>query len=312
MKHVITRACIRCQSKNTCEITYGLPASSDSFLKGEEIVEDVYYGGCVLMGNDPDLHCNNCQMNFNSDTPNIYLDIDGVLLANENAVANYADEFIQKIIELFPYTTYWLTTHCWRGENRTHALLTPFLQPETNVLLDKIILTEWGEEKTDAIDFSQPFMWFDDDLYEKERQVLLRHNALENWIEVDLAKDPDQLNSFLQTILADDAYNYQPSDNSFLDLESNDDISGIISSIDDILINSKEESPDALGSYIVGATILREDYDYYQLKYPLLDDLAEKSSELETLGGSEAKEALGVIENMLRTLKQRVKDIHRI
>ena len=25
--------------------------------------------------------------------------------------------------------------------------------------------TEWGEVKTDAINFSQPFLWFDDTIY---------------------------------------------------------------------------------------------------------------------------------------------------
>ena len=41
---------------------------------------------------------------------NIYLDIDGVLLANENNAAPYADEFLQHILTKYPDSTYWLTT----------------------------------------------------------------------------------------------------------------------------------------------------------------------------------------------------------
>ena len=42
--------------------------------------------------------------------PNIYLDVDGVILANENHAANYAHEFLELVTKNYP--TYWLTTHC--------------------------------------------------------------------------------------------------------------------------------------------------------------------------------------------------------
>ena len=41
---------------------------------------------------------------------NVYLDIDGVLLANEKSAANYADEFLQAVLAAYPDSTYWLTT----------------------------------------------------------------------------------------------------------------------------------------------------------------------------------------------------------
>lgn len=131
---------------------------------------------------------------------NIYLDIDGVLLANERNLAPFADGFIQSILNRYPDSTYWLTTHCWRGENRTVKVLSPYLKPETLPLLEKIKPTEWLDEKTDAIDFSQPFLWFDDDLFPQERNVMLMQNALNSWIEVDLTKNP--------TILKDLALKY--------------------------------------------------------------------------------------------------------
>ena len=68
----------------------------------------------------------------------IYLDIDGVLLANDKEAARHADKFLQAVLEKHPDSTYWLTTHNWRGENRTKEVLAPHLKPETVPLLDKI------------------------------------------------------------------------------------------------------------------------------------------------------------------------------
>jgi hypothetical protein len=63
--------------------------------------------------------------------------------------------FFRAVLAKYPETTYWLTTHCWRGENRCIDVLRPALKPETLKLLEKVKPTEWGEFKTDAIDFSQ-------------------------------------------------------------------------------------------------------------------------------------------------------------
>jgi len=185
-------ACPNCQSINTCRIQYGMPDYTEKLERDIEAGR-VHLGGCVLSGNDPNRYCNDCEIEFDTKAPNIYLDIDGVLLANEKTPANYADEFLQTVLELYPYTTYWLTTHCWKGENHTKEILGPHLKPETLELLNQIKPTDWGEEKTDAIDFSKPFKWFDDDLYEKEWAVLEQKGMLEGWVEIDLSKDPDQL-----------------------------------------------------------------------------------------------------------------------
>lgn len=185
-------SCPNCQSKNTCRIQYGLPEYTEKLERDIEAGR-VYLGGCEITGSDPNRYCNDCEIEFNTNATNIYLDIDGVLLANEKTAANYADEFIRTVLDLYPYTTHWLTTHCWRGENHVQEVLGPYLRPETLPLLDKIKPTEWGKEKTDAIDFNKSFKWFDDDLYEKERAILEQSDALEGWVEIDLAKDPDQL-----------------------------------------------------------------------------------------------------------------------
>jgi len=124
--------------------------------------------------------------------PVIYLDIDGVLLANEANLAIGASEFIKYVTEQFE--VYWLTTHCMDGDP-AHAV--EYVQRATDEdlrpYLQKFKPVSWGIAKTEAIDFSKPFLWFDDDCYGGERAVLNEHRVFNSWIEVDLAKYPDQL-----------------------------------------------------------------------------------------------------------------------
>jgi hypothetical protein len=141
-------------------------------------------------------------MNMCSIFRNIYLDIDGVLLINEKFAAPYAEDFLKRVLEKYPNSTYWLTTHRWRGIDRTQEVLTPAFSPEALELVKAIKPTEWGEFKTDAIDFSQPFMWFDDDLFPEEKAVLEAHGALDSWVGIDLAKDPNQLQHLAKQLFA--------------------------------------------------------------------------------------------------------------
>lgn len=128
---------------------------------------------------------------------NIYLDIDGVLLANDLNPANHANEFLRYILEKYPDSTYWLTTHC-QGDPDVPIQHIGHLFDDDVVQLMKLIKpTTWDLAKTRAIDFSQPFLWFDDDLFHEEKLDLAANNATDNWIEVDLAKNPNQLEKFL-------------------------------------------------------------------------------------------------------------------
>ncbi len=115
---------------------------------------------------------------------NIYLDIDGVLLANDKEAARHADKFLQAVLEKYPDSTYWLTTHNWRGENRAKKVLAPHLNLETVEFLDKIKPSEWNDLKTDAIDFEQDFLWFDDDLWPNELSVLknMKQSKTLSWL----------------------------------------------------------------------------------------------------------------------------------
>lgn len=128
---------------------------------------------------------------------NVYLDIDGVLLANDLNAANYVHQFLEKVTQ--SYDTYWLTTHCKGDASTAVKRLSLVFPPETMALIKDIKATDWDLAKTEAINFSKPFLWFDDDLFYEERQELLKYDAIDNWIEVDLRKNPNTLKMFIDS-----------------------------------------------------------------------------------------------------------------
>lgn len=133
--------------------------------------------------------------------PTLYLDIDGVILANENNASNYADEFIAYVVTNYAVT--WLTTHCMDGNAATPIEHVGHLfKPETVELMRQIRGAKWSLLKTEAIDFTKPFLWIDDDCYIEEREVLNRHTAFANWIEIDLSKNENQLKDLLDSFPA--------------------------------------------------------------------------------------------------------------
>jgi hypothetical protein len=122
----------------------------------------------------------------------VYVDIDGVLLANEEHPALYADELIQYLADY--HEPYWLTTHC-RGDaipTQQH-LARLFADQKTLRALGKFKATNWQTWKTEAIDFGQSFVWLDDDLFSEEKAELVSRGAMENFIEIDLMSNPGQL-----------------------------------------------------------------------------------------------------------------------
>lgn len=123
---------------------------------------------------------------------NIYLDIDGVILANESNLAEGAEDFIKYLADNF--TVYWLTTHCMHGDGSwaveyVNRNSTQDLKP----YLEKFIPTTWSLKKTEAIDFSKPFIWFDDDCFSGEKIDLQENGVLNSWFEVNLSNSRDQL-----------------------------------------------------------------------------------------------------------------------
>ena len=127
---------------------------------------------------------------------NIYLDIDGVLMANDQRVANYAHEIVEHLVNKYP--VYWLTTHCHGDSSYTINHLKQFFNSETIKLMEKIKPTNWDILKTDAVDFSEPFIWFEDDLFDGEKEILKQNNKFDSWVEINFSKDINQLSKYLE------------------------------------------------------------------------------------------------------------------
>lgn len=122
---------------------------------------------------------------------NIYLDIDGVILANDFQPAFHAGEFVSFVVENFP--TYWLTTHCRTRGDDPLVLLRPMFSPEVVAMLERIQPTYWEALKTEAVDFSQPFLWYEDDLFVDEMRALAQNKVAKSWVKIDLRENPHQL-----------------------------------------------------------------------------------------------------------------------
>lgn len=129
---------------------------------------------------------------------NIYLDIDGVILANEQQPANYAKEFIKYLTD--NHTIYWLTTHCKGDAEYTLNHIHRFFDVETVNLLRKIKPTNWNTWKTEAIDFAKPFMWFDDQVFDFEKKELEKHKSLDSWVVVNLSNNENQLMDIINNL----------------------------------------------------------------------------------------------------------------
>ena len=122
---------------------------------------------------------------------NLYLDIDGTLVMRGGVPAPGLVAFLSFVTENFD--CYWLTTHCQGDANTVFLYLVGRVPPEALPYIKHIKPTTWESGKTEAIDFTKPFFWLDDNLFETERKVLAEHNALESFIHIDLISNPNQL-----------------------------------------------------------------------------------------------------------------------
>lgn len=131
-------------------------------------------------------------------TKNLYLDIDGVLIAKNGKPANYLADFLSSIAK--KYNCYWLTTHCkGEGENWQRQILDKFPAEFHNLLKD-IKPTNWNTLKTEAIDFKKDFIWLDDYIMGAEKKVLEKNNCLKKFIQIDLSANPTQLKKLLSML----------------------------------------------------------------------------------------------------------------
>ena len=120
----------------------------------------------------------------------IYFDIDGVI----RGVASSKEDVMALLrfcMDNYPGAVYWLTTHCRGGEIHVYyALKGEFPDEFVEELCQKVLPTDWGALKTDAIDMDSDFVWFDDNLFEAERIVLERNYVLDGYFKMD-PRDPE-------------------------------------------------------------------------------------------------------------------------
>ncbi len=129
---------------------------------------------------------------------NIYLDIDGVLIKRDGSPANNVTGFLKSITH--NHDVYWLTTHCRQGKNNIFQYLKDKLPRNAVKYLEKVNPTDWNTLKTEAINFRQDFLWFDDYILEAEKRILKKNNCQNNYYLVDLKSSPDiftELNKIL-------------------------------------------------------------------------------------------------------------------
>jgi len=140
---------------------------------------------------------------------NIYLDVDGVIVRDN--LGNFGKPALH-LPWLFSilgngqadslFKVYWLTTHCMDGDD---TQVMNFLEKKVEAhIFDlikrmKIQPTSWKEMKTEAIDFTQDFLWFDDDVSLKDKEVLRTNRAENKLIEIDLTKDKHQIQRIIHS-----------------------------------------------------------------------------------------------------------------
>ena len=135
---------------------------------------------------------------------NIYLDIDGTMLHEENweAVNLAAEGLVEFIITLRAHNTYWLTTHCRDGDpTRAREIMKRHLPPELHDDINRIKPTVWDTQKTQGIDWTQNFTWFDNDISAFEWEKIEQGTEGQQAIEVNLKQNPKQLIEITNDVL---------------------------------------------------------------------------------------------------------------
>ncbi len=125
---------------------------------------------------------------------NIYLDIDGVLLdSKKNKPAIGLNFFLKTLNKLMleGNEVYWLTTHCNGDASTAVKYLAPYIDKRlSKIIIENINPTSWTV-KTQGIDFTKPFLWFDDKpLGWADAKTMKDHDAEASLVTVDLNKKP--------------------------------------------------------------------------------------------------------------------------
>ncbi|MBQ3353434.1 hypothetical protein IJG89_03825 [Candidatus Saccharibacteria bacterium] len=119
----------------------------------------------------------------------IYFDVDGVLRGTASPKEDII-ALLRYCLDNYGDSLYWLTTHCKYGVNHAPEALRGELPDDlVNELKDKVHPTDWENLKTEAIDLDSDFIWFDDNLFESEKQILATNYVLDGFFPMDF-RDP--------------------------------------------------------------------------------------------------------------------------
>ena len=129
---------------------------------------------------------------------NIYLDIYGTIRGIASPIEDVVT-LLEYCLDNFPGHVYWLTSYCRHGVNRCDEVLGFLPDDIRDRAIKEVKPTDWDAMKTDAIDFSQPFVWIDDNMHDSEFRVLAEHGTEENFHRINSA-DPEAIKNALEYI----------------------------------------------------------------------------------------------------------------
>ncbi len=133
---------------------------------------------------------------------NIYLDIDGTMIHENLAEPKAAEGLTDFLIALRPHQTFWLTTHCRDGNPvRPREIMKRFVPFELHADIDRILPTVWDMNKTEGIDWSKDFIWFDNDIGHFEAERFKTAGPDQNVVYFYLLSNPKQLIEITRDIL---------------------------------------------------------------------------------------------------------------
>jgi len=87
-------------------------------------------------------------------------------------------------------------------------------------------------------------------------------------------------------------------------------INDICKRLQKILANKDDESPETLGGYIVGCTIIPDDIEAYYVDYPVLDEIADLGSDLEIGNYGNKQDGYSYLSQINNKVKELQKSIH--
>jgi len=136
---------------------------------------------------------------------NIYLDIDGTLIHEDlterlGKPANGLPEFLRAISH---HNLFWLTTHCREGDPaRPIEILKRVTDESLHSIIESIKGTVWDTAKTQGIDWSQDFIWFDNEIAAHELDEFVSATANQQAIEVNIRENNNHLKEISRDILS--------------------------------------------------------------------------------------------------------------